>query len=229
MHLSDTAELGELAEHERDGLLHTPIRVRRDLVAPDPHVADRHRHEQLTAPGLPAQRFLRAVTQHGELHLAHRTLHAEQQAVIRQPRVVDARLVGQQAADQPTVVDQGMPFASVASQPRRLQRQHHPDVASAHGRQQPIIARTRRTPAGMPEIVIDHDHLVPTQVQGAVPERVLPALALVIVSNLAGRGLPNVDPGRTRQVLRRDPIHARLLFSPGPGSRSPPISERREA
>ena len=65
------AHLGKLAKHERDRFPHTLIRIHPDLVTVDPHVADRHRQEQLAALRLTTQRFDGAQTQGRQLHLAH--------------------------------------------------------------------------------------------------------------------------------------------------------------
>ena len=98
-----------------------------------------------------------------------------------------------------------MPFASVAGQPGGLQRQNHSHLASAHGGQQPVIAGTHSPATRTPEVFIDYYDFAPPQLVRAIPESVLSALALEIMSNLTGRGLPDVDPGRARQVIRRDP------------------------
>ena len=55
--LADALELGELAEHQLQGLLHAAIRILLDPIMPDLHVADRNGQEQLTALGLLSQSF----------------------------------------------------------------------------------------------------------------------------------------------------------------------------
>ena len=91
------------------------------------------------------------------------------------------------------------------------------------------FARTLRPATRAPEILVDYLDVAPPQLSGAVPERVLPASALLMLSNLAGRRLSDVNPGRTRQVLRRHSRHDRPLPAARPGSSSPPARAPREA
>ena len=99
MHLADALELRELPEHQPDRLAHALVGILGDPVVPDLHIAHGDAEEELAAARLLAQRLERALAQDRQLHLAHRALHAEQQAVVRQARIVDAVLVGQ--ADSP--------------------------------------------------------------------------------------------------------------------------------
>ena len=41
-----------------------------------------------------------ALTQDGQLHLAHRSLHAEQESVVGETGIIDAVLVGDQGPDE---------------------------------------------------------------------------------------------------------------------------------
>jgi len=63
------------------------------------------------------QGFERALTEQRQLHLAHRAFHAEEQAVVWMPWIIDAILVDDKCADQAAELDQGMPVAPVASEP----------------------------------------------------------------------------------------------------------------
>jgi hypothetical protein len=52
MHLACALELGELCEDEAQGILHAPIGIFLDAVAPGLHVARRNAEEQRTATRL---------------------------------------------------------------------------------------------------------------------------------------------------------------------------------
>ena len=87
------------------------------LVVADPHVADGDRHEQLATTRLLLQRLERALAQHRQLHLAHRTLHAEQQSVVGMARIVNAVLVGDQRTDETAELQQCVPVTAVTGEP----------------------------------------------------------------------------------------------------------------
>jgi len=53
------------------------------------------------------------LTQDRKLQLAHRTLHAEQQAVVRMARFVDAVFVNDDRADKAAELDQSVPITAV--------------------------------------------------------------------------------------------------------------------
>ena len=55
--LADAPELRELAEHEIDGLAHSPVGILGDPIAADLHVAYRHAEEELAARRLEPQRL----------------------------------------------------------------------------------------------------------------------------------------------------------------------------
>ena len=102
-------------------------------------------------------------------------------------------------ADQSTELDQRMPVAAVAGEPRRLDREHGADAAVADRRQQPLEAGTRDAAARAAEIVVDDLDRAPAELPGAIGEPVLPTPALVIVRELIGRRLPDVDEGAARR------------------------------
>ena len=116
MDLPNGLQFAELGEDERDRLLNATIGILLDPIVRALEIADRHGEEELTAAGLLLQGFERALAEQREFHLAHRALHAEQQAIVRMPRVVDAILVDNQRADQPAELEQGVPVTPVAGE-----------------------------------------------------------------------------------------------------------------
>ena len=180
VNLPNRLQLGELGEDERDRLLHAPVRILLDAVVVHLEVADRDGEEELAAARLLLQGFERALAEERELHLAHGALHAEQQPVVRMARIVDAILVKDQRADQAAELQQRVPVAAVAGEPRGLDRDHGADAALADGGEQLLEARPGDPGAGAAEIVVDHLDGGPPQRPGAIDEGVLPTAALVI-------------------------------------------------
>ena len=226
MDLPDGLQLGELGEDERDRLLDATIGILLDAIVRSLEVADRHGEEQLAAPRLLLQGFERALAEQRQLHLAHRALHAEQQAIVRMPRIVDAVLVDDQRADQAAELEQRVPVAPVAGEPRRLERHDGADPALADRRQQLLEARAGDAGAGAAEIVVDHLDRGPAQGARAIGQAVLPTPALVIVEHLVAGRLANVDEGAAGEMVRRDPGHHRPPRRRGPSIRSGAVARR---
>ena len=88
MDLPDALILGEFAKHESDRLPHPQVWITFNPVMAPLDEPDGHREEQFAAARLPPQRLERTLPQDGQLHLAHRALHAEQQSIIGETRVV---------------------------------------------------------------------------------------------------------------------------------------------
>src|SRR5690348_1604731 len=111
-----------------------------------------------------------------------------------------------------------MPVAPIARQPGRLDRKHRTDAAFADRCQQaletgPIDAAGRST-----QIIVDDLNASPTELPGAIGEPVLSALALMIVHELIGSRLTDIDARPTREMLipTREKNHpSTLAFRPG--------------
>ena len=188
MNLPHRLQFGEFIEGEHDRLLDASIRVLLNAIVRRFQVADRHGQEQLAAPRLLLQCFERALAKQRQLHLAHRPLHAEEQAIIRMPRIIDAILIDDHRADQAAELKQGMPVAPVAGEPRGFDRDDRTDPTLANCRQQLLEAGTGDAGTGPAEIIIDHLDGGPAQGTGAIDEPVLAAPAFVIMQQLvAGR------------------------------------------
>ena len=163
MDLPDGLQLGELGEGEHDRLPNATIGILLDAIVRSLEVADRHGEEQLATPRLLLQGLERALAEQRQLHLAHRALHAEQEAIVRVPRIIDAVLVDDQGADQAAELQQRVPVASVAGEPRCLERHDGADPALADRRQQLLEARAGNAGAGTAQIVVDHFDRGPAQ------------------------------------------------------------------
>ncbi len=140
--LADALHLGEAGEDQPDRLAYAQIGVKLDPAAAHSDIADGHGEEELAAPCFLPQRLHRAGAQEREFKLAHAPFHPQQKPVVRLLRAVCAVLVDDQRPDQAAELDQRVPVAPVARQPRRLDGEHGPDPALADRRQQPLEART---------------------------------------------------------------------------------------
>src|SRR5208337_2284322 len=103
-------------------------------------IADGDGRVQIAARRLQAQSLLRALTQRRQLELAESAFHAEQQAIVYEPRIVNSILVDNQAADQSAELQKGVPIAPVAGQARGLEGKHRARTAAADRRQQALEA-----------------------------------------------------------------------------------------
>lgn len=128
---SRATELGELAKCQVDGRAHALVRILLDAIVKGPHVADRHPHEQLAALGLLLHRLLGALPEAGQLHLADRSLHAQQQPVVHLRGIIDALRIDQQCTHDAAELQQRVPVATVARQARCFDAQHRTDFAIA--------------------------------------------------------------------------------------------------
>src|SRR5215831_2185401 len=108
-------------------------------------------------------------------------------------------LIDDHRADQAAKFDQRVPVASVARQARRLDGKHGTNAAFTDRCKQPFDARTRAT-----KIVINDCHVRPAESTSTIGKAILTPSALMIVGKLVDSGLPNVDEGAPRQMIRRD-------------------------
>ena len=103
-----------------------------------------------------------------------------------------------------TELDQRVPVAAVAGQPRGLDRKYGADAAFTDRRQQALEARPIDAAARAAEIIVDDLDRGPAELPGTIGKSVLPAAALLIVQELIGRRLADVDEGAAAQMVSRD-------------------------
>src|SRR6478672_5078008 len=207
--LTSALELGEFGEDELQCVLDPLVRVLLDPVAPRLHIASRKAEEQRAATRFLLQRLVRALAEQRQLQLTHRAFHSEQQPIIGMPRIIDSVLVHDDSPDQSTELDQRMPVAAVARQPGHLDREHSPDAAFADRRKQALEARPIDAAARATQIIVDDLYRCPTELPGTIGEPILPAPALVIVHELIGRRLTDINACAAREMVSRDRGHRR--------------------
>src|SRR5580704_5502108 len=209
VHLTNALQFGKLGEDQAKSFLHPLVGILLDPIAPSPHIACRDTEEQRTAARFLLQRFLGALPKERQLQLAHGAFHAEQSAIIGMPRIIDAVLVYDDGPDKSTELNQRVPVAAVASQPRRFDRKYGTDAASADRGQQTLEARPIDPTTRAAKIIVDDLDRSPAELPGMISEPVLTAAALRIVQELIGRRLADVDKGAATQMVSRDLGHRR--------------------
>src|SRR5262249_23244258 len=166
------------------------------------------------------QGFVGALPNPAQLRLAHRALQAKQQPVVELPRTVPALAVDDERVREPAEIQELIPVAIVARQPRDIQADDRAGVPQTDlGHQALEAGSARGGGARLPEVVVDHDDLAPAQAPGVILEIVLPAAALMVVTDLRQRGLADVHEGGPGQMIDTD-----LLVT---GHREPPRGGRR--
>ena len=200
-----------------DGLVGMPADLTVGLAPDQP---DRQPAAQFAAGCLVADSAVEAGPQDVQLGLRHGALHAQQQAIVEQRRVVDAVGIGDQRVSHSRQIQQPIPVGVVTGQPGALQRQHdphlpQPDLSSQLGEPRP----SGRTGAADAEVVIDHPHRAarPPQFGGPGDQVVLAGGGLGVALNLGQRGLPNIDHRGPPQMGGGD-----LELPHRPPPRSPP-------
>jgi hypothetical protein len=204
-HLPGAAQLGELAK-EQAHRLHDPlVGIERHLPRLLPAVARREAHAQLPPARFGIASGQAPLPEETQLVLGHRALQAEQQPVVHQARIVDAIMIDEEGAHQGAQVDQVMPVATIASEARGFEAEHGAYDPAAHGGHQPLEARPLYQPRSRAAQIFV-DRLDAREAQGArrVCERILATLALQVIADLHGGGLPNVHDGAAPEVLRTD-------------------------
>src|SRR5215472_10095903 len=151
-------------------------------------------------------------------------------------RFIGSILIDDHCADQPAKFDQRVPVASVARQARRLDRKHGTDATFTDRCEQLLEARTAHARTRAAKIVIDDRHIGPAESTRTVGKAILTPPALMIVSKLVDGGLPDIDEGAARKMVRRDlhrlppslrrccvfPIGARSPMAIASSARPPP-------
>src|SRR5258707_14510899 len=129
-------------------------------------------------------------------------------------RIIDSVLVYDDGPDKPTDLDQRMPVATVAGQPRRLDRKHGADPPLTDRSQQALETRPVGAASRAAKIIVDDLDHGPAEVPSTIGEPVLTAAALRIVQELICRRLADVNKGAAVPVVRRDFRHCRTSRLP---------------
>src|SRR5260221_9422 len=132
------------------------------------------------------------------------------------PRIIDTVLVYDDSPDKSTELDQRVPVATVAGQPRGLDGKSGPAPPLTDHRQQTLEARPVDAASRAAEIIVDDLDSGPAEPPGTIGEAVLSAAALRIMQELIGRRLADIDESAPAQVVSRDLRHPRPPRLPAP-------------
>ena len=172
-----------------------------------------------SSPRLLVTRRERPLTQEVELVLVEAALQPQQQPVVALPRRMDGLLIDQQRVDEAAHLDELLPVAAVAREPRDLPGRHRADLAQADLGDHALEARARgpaRRRAA--EVLVGDLDLGPAQLHEPVAHGVLQHLTLVVVLDPMGRGPADIEHRLARLVpcgnlpsahRRRSPAAAR--------------------
>src|SRR5215212_7568204 len=193
----------EDVEDQAQRITHPLVGIEDDLARGAAQEAARQVEAQLAALGLVPAPLLEPRPHDVELSLAHGALEAQQEAVVVEPRVVHAVVVGDEGSGQGADFEQVVPVPAGAREARDLEAEHQADMAEADLGDQPLEAGPlRRRGAGAAEVVVDDDHsrAGPPEQAGPVSERVLDPGRLAVVLELLEGRLPDVDNGQPLEV-----------------------------
>ena len=114
-------------------------------------------------------------------------------------------MVDQEGVDDAAHLDQLLPFAVVAGEPRHLASRDRTHLAEADICHHPLEAHPLRVAvSGSSQILIDDIDLAPAEQPQPLLHPVLQFLTLQVVNHLIGRRLSHVEDGLALRVLRLD-------------------------
>src|SRR5258706_12540965 len=125
------------------------------------------------------------------------------------PRIIDSVLVYDDGPDKSTELDQRMPVATVAGQPRCLDRKYGADPPFTDPSQQALETRPVDAASRAAKIVVDDLDHGPAELPSTIGEPVLTAAALRIVQELICRRPADGNESAAAQVISRTRRHSR--------------------
>src|ERR1700735_1493404 len=131
-------------------------------------------------------------------------------------RIIDAILVQKNSPNQPAELDQGVPVAAIAGQARRLDCEHGANTPLADRRQKALEAGSIGAAPRTAKIVINNLDRRPTELTRALGKAILSPTAFLIVYELVGSRLSDVDKRAAAQMLNGDLGHRRPPRRPVP-------------
>ena len=193
-HGADAAEFEHLREDQRHQVPDLLVVRLDDALLPE-LVADRQPESEFPLLGLVAQPRQHPSPQDVQFRLAHGAFESEQETVVERRRIVHAVHVRDERLPNGAEVQEPVPVAVVARQPRDLQPEHEPRASEREVRHEPLESGALvATAGGTSQVVVDDNHLrgLPTQLTRVPCQLVLALLTLEMVQNLMLRLLANV-------------------------------------
>ena len=224
--LPHAAQLRKFAKDQIDGGPDPGIGIFLDAVIRSFDVPNGDPLNQGASLCLLQQRRVRTLAETRDFHLADRTLHAQQQSIIRESGIIHGLGVDQQCTDDAAKFQQGMPVPTIARQPRRLNAEHGADLPIAQRAQQAFKAGAPCSASRDSEIVVDYVDVLPAQRARTIDQSVLAALTFEVVLHLTRSGLTDVHTGPPGQMISGDLVHRRPPRGsswPAPASTAPAL------
>ena len=161
--LARAAQLRDLVEDERDGLLHPPVRILLVTVAVL-HEADGRGDDQFPTARLLISGRQRALAEKIKLVLVEAPLEPEEESVVPVPGRIHRLLINQHCVDHAAHLDELLPIPAVARKARDFAGAHGADLAEADLRNHPLEARALHAAGGgATEILVDDLNLRPAE------------------------------------------------------------------
>src|SRR5258708_16485089 len=226
VNLPHAAHLCKLAKDQVDGRPDPGIGIFLDAILRSFDVADCNASNQGATLRLLQQRRLRTLAECRDFHLADRTLHPQQQSIVREFGIIDGLGIDQQCTHDTAKVQQGMPFPTIACQPRRLNAEYGANLPIAEHAQQAFKSGAACSVPRNSEIVIDDIDVEPAQRPCTIGQAILPTFTFKVVFHLIRSGLTDVHTGPPSQMISGDLIHRRPPRGsswPAPASTAPAL------
>ncbi|EHJ58127.1 hypothetical protein NSU_4905 [Novosphingobium pentaromativorans US6-1] len=145
--LTGAAKFNDFLEYQRDGFLHTAVRILLEPIC-DLHNADRGSNHKFAALGFLVTGRERALAQQVQFIFVETGLQAEQEAVIALSRRIDGLLVNQNSIDDAAHLDELLPVPAVAGKSGHLPCSHSANLAKANLGDHPFKAGACDGPGG---------------------------------------------------------------------------------
>jgi len=114
-------------------------------------------------------------------------------------------LVNQQRVDHATNFDQLLPLTTVSGKTRYFAGRHGADLAETDVGYHPLESRTRHRAGGRSaQVFVDHFNFLPPESTQSLPHGVLQLATLLVVNDLIGRRLANIQDGLPLEMLWLD-------------------------
>ena len=198
-----TAQFPKLLEDASDGVLHLAISDLFEPLLPGADEPDGDFPHDMTALDFGFKGLASALPHEAQLIFRHGALHAQHQAIIQLPWIIDAVIIDEQGLGQRTEIDHMMPVPVVAGSPGGFQGEDGADTPCAHRRQPWAKARALVASGPTPaHVFIDHDDTDTSQRPGLIGAGLWPPLPRGVGADLMAGGLADRDGGVTLERAR---------------------------
>ena len=214
---AERAQLVELVEDQLHGRARLLVGVEGHLPGGQLEVPAGDVEDQLAPLGLVEPAAFQAVAHGEQLDLAHGPPQAQDETVVGVVGVVEPVLVGQEGPEDAADLHEMIPVLGGAREPAQLQPQHQPDVVHGDLGEEVLEPESWSDGPSAPTLVLvdDQDPVPgPTEGHGVVRHGVLPLAGFLVVEDLLGAGLADVDDRQLVEMAIGDlggprPVHGR--------------------